>query len=47
MTEANTALRAVRLALRMSQDELARAVRNAGERAGEPNDCNERLVVLC
>ena len=40
----NTALRAVRQALRLSQDELARAVRAAGERAGEPNGCSKRLV---
>jgi hypothetical protein len=28
----------------MSQDELARAVRAAGDKAGEPNDCTKRLV---
>ena len=28
----------------MSQDELARAVRQAGDHAGEPNDCTKRLV---
>jgi hypothetical protein len=28
----------------MSQDDLARAVREAGRRAGEPNDCTKRLV---
>lgn len=44
MTEPNTALRAVRMGLRMSQDELARAVRQAGHHAGEPNDCTKRLV---
>jgi hypothetical protein len=44
MTEPNTAFRAVRQGLRMSQDELARAVRQAGDRAGEPNDCTKRLV---
>jgi hypothetical protein len=40
----NTALRAVRDSLHMSQDELARAVRAAGDQAGEPNDCTKRLV---
>jgi transcriptional regulator with XRE-family HTH domain len=44
MTEPNTALRAVRAALHMSQDELARAVRAAGDQAGEPNECSKRLV---
>ena len=44
MGEPNTSLRAVRLSMRMSQDELARAVRQAGQRAGEPNDCSKRLV---
>jgi hypothetical protein len=28
----------------MSQDDLARAVRQAGDHAGEPNDCTKRLV---
>ena len=28
----------------LSQGELARMVRDAGERAGEPNDCTIRLV---
>jgi transcriptional regulator with XRE-family HTH domain len=44
MSEPNTALRAVRASLHMSQDELARAVRAAGNQAGEPNDCSKRLV---
>jgi transcriptional regulator with XRE-family HTH domain len=44
MSEPNTALRAVRSSMRMSQDEMARAVRQAGDRAGEPNDCTKRLV---
>src|ERR1700728_1375813 len=30
--------------LRLSQDELARAVRDAGERSGEPNDCSKRQI---
>jgi hypothetical protein len=44
MAEPNTAFRAVRRSLLMSQDDLARAVRQAGDRAGEPNGCNKRLV---
>jgi hypothetical protein len=44
MSEPNTSLRAVRQSMRMSQDELARAVREAGQRAGEPNGCTKRLV---
>jgi hypothetical protein len=30
--------------MRMSQDDLARAIRLAGQRAGQPNDANKRLV---
>jgi transcriptional regulator with XRE-family HTH domain len=44
MTEPNTRLRAVRRGLHMSQAELARAVRLAGERAGEPNPCSATTV---
>jgi transcriptional regulator with XRE-family HTH domain len=44
MSEPNTSLRAVRQSMRLSQDELARAVREAGQRAGEPNGCTKRLV---
>ncbi len=44
LTEPNTRLRAVRRAMRMSQAELARAIRAAGERAGEPNTCTYRQV---
>lgn len=40
----NEDLRAVRQSLLMSQGEFALAIRSAGERAGEPNDCNKRLV---
>jgi hypothetical protein len=40
----NRTLRAVRLALRLSQSEFAAAVRQAGEALGEPNECNKRLV---
>ncbi|MFF7200604.1 XRE family transcriptional regulator [Streptomyces sp. NPDC008141] len=44
MATPNSALRAVRLGLLMSQDDFARAVRDAGTRAGQPNDANKRLV---
>jgi transcriptional regulator with XRE-family HTH domain len=44
MGEPNTHLRAVRLAMRMSQAELARAVRAAGARAGEPNTCTQQQI---
>lgn len=42
--EPNETLRAVRRSLLMSQGELALAIRSAGQRAGEPNDCNKRLI---
>jgi hypothetical protein len=32
------------MGLLMSQDDLARAVRDAGARAGQPNDANKRLI---
>jgi len=44
VTEPNSTLRAVRASLLMSQDDLARAVRDAGTRMGEPNDCSKRHV---
>ncbi|MYV99248.1 XRE family transcriptional regulator [Streptomyces sp. SID3343] len=44
MTQPNSTLRAVRMGLLLSQDDMARALREAGERAGEPNGCNKRLV---
>jgi hypothetical protein len=44
MADPNTALRSVRQTLRMSQEELARAIRNAGQQSGEPNGCTKRLV---
>ncbi|MEW2547553.1 XRE family transcriptional regulator [Streptomyces sp. NPDC047002] len=44
MNAPNTSLRAVRMGMMMSQDDLARAVRDAGTRAGQPNDANKRLV---
>jgi DNA-binding transcriptional regulator YiaG len=40
----NHTLKAVRLALRISQSEFASAIRHAGEALGEPNACNKRLV---
>ncbi|MDH6110267.1 transcriptional regulator with XRE-family HTH domain [Kitasatospora sp. MAP12-15] len=44
MTTPNDTSRAVRLGMRLSQDELAKRLRDAGERIGEPNDANKRLV---
>jgi transcriptional regulator with XRE-family HTH domain len=44
MAEPNARLRAVRQAMHMSQAELARAVRAAGQRSGEPNSCSVRNV---
>lgn len=44
MTTPNSALRAVRMGLLMSQDDFARAIRDAGVQAGEPNEANKRLV---
>lgn len=44
MVTPNSTLRAVRFGLLMSQDDLARALREAGSRVGEPNDANKRLV---
>ena len=42
--EPNETLRAVRQSLLLSQGEFALAIRAAGQRAGEPNDCTKRLV---
>jgi DNA-binding transcriptional regulator YiaG len=44
MTEPNSTLRAVRMGMLMSQDDFARALREAGARAGVPNDASKRLV---
>ena len=44
MSEPNTRLRAVRRALRMSQAELARKIREAGQQAGEPNSCTQQQI---
>ncbi|MFD5556334.1 helix-turn-helix domain-containing protein [Streptomyces sp. NPDC127068] len=44
MTTPNSTLRAVRMGLLMSQDEFARALHDAGNHAGSPNDANKRLV---
>ncbi|MCC2278499.1 helix-turn-helix domain-containing protein [Streptomyces sp. ET3-23] len=44
MAEPNTILRAVRISLRLSQDELAQAIREDGKAHGEPNDCAKRNV---
>jgi hypothetical protein len=40
----NSALRAVRMGMLMSQDDFARAVREAGDRLRKPNDASKRLV---
>ena len=37
----NTALRQARRALRLSQDEMAVAIRDAGQRLGTPNGCSK------
>lgn len=44
MSAPNAKFRAVRMGLRMSQDDMARAIREAGAAAGEPNDASKRLV---
>ncbi|MEU0689693.1 helix-turn-helix domain-containing protein [Streptomyces uncialis] len=44
MTAPNARLRAIRIGMLLSQDDLARALRDAGRRAGEPNDASKRLV---
>lgn len=44
MTAPNSALRAIRMGMLLSQDEFARAIQTAGQRAGVPNDANKRLV---
>ncbi|MEU8955677.1 XRE family transcriptional regulator [Streptomyces sp. NPDC048518] len=44
MTTPNATLRAVRMGLLMSQDDFARALRDAGSRAGQRNDASKRLV---
>ncbi|MFJ3978627.1 helix-turn-helix domain-containing protein [Streptomyces sp. NPDC090021] len=40
----NDVLRAVRIGLRLSQDDFAKALRRAGEELGEPNEASKRLV---
>jgi hypothetical protein len=40
----NATLRAVRMGMLLSQDDFARALRAAGQRAGLPNDASKRLV---
>lgn len=44
MTTPNATLRAVRLGLLMSQDDFARAIKEAGVLANRPNNANKRLV---
>lgn len=40
----NDVLRAVRIGLRLSQDDFAKALRQAGKELGEPNEASKRLV---
>ncbi|MEU3958307.1 helix-turn-helix transcriptional regulator [Streptomyces buecherae] len=40
----NDVLRAVRIGLRLSQDDFAKALRQAGVELGEPNEASKRLV---
>jgi transcriptional regulator with XRE-family HTH domain len=44
MAAPNTTLRAVRISMQMSQDRFAKAVQEAGNRIGVPNQCSKRLV---
>jgi DNA-binding transcriptional regulator YiaG len=44
MTMPNATLRAVRMGMLMSQDEFAKAVSGAGDRMGQPNGANKRIV---
>ncbi|MFC9201826.1 helix-turn-helix domain-containing protein [[Kitasatospora] papulosa] len=44
MTTPNATFRAVRMGLLLSQDDMARKLREAGQRAGEPNEASKRLV---
>jgi transcriptional regulator with XRE-family HTH domain len=44
LRQPNTVLRAIRISLRMSQEDLARCLRQAGERLEDPNEANKRLV---
>ena len=44
VTARNTALVAVRTQLKLSQDEFAHTVREAGDWLGEPNNCTKRQV---
>ncbi|MFC1429101.1 helix-turn-helix domain-containing protein [Streptacidiphilus sp. N1-3] len=43
-TTPNDTFRAVRVGMRLSQDDMARELRRVGESSGEPNDANKRLV---
>ncbi|MGF1429090.1 helix-turn-helix domain-containing protein [Kitasatospora sp. LaBMicrA B282] len=44
MTAPNETLRGVRLAMRLSQDEFARRLRQAGDELRDPNEASKRLV---
>ena len=43
-TRPNDTLRAVRMGMRMSQDDFALAIQRAGDQLGQPNAANKRLV---
>lgn len=40
----NDTLKTARLSMRLSQEELAKRIRDAGKAAGEPNDASKRLI---
>lgn len=44
MTQRNFALKTVRISLNMTQKDFARAIQEAGQLSGEPNDATPRLV---
>ncbi|MGW0731322.1 helix-turn-helix domain-containing protein [Streptomyces sp. NPDC002851] len=44
VTEPNDSLRAIRIAMRMSQEDFAKALRRAGVELDEPNEASKRLV---
>jgi transcriptional regulator with XRE-family HTH domain len=44
MDTANVALRAARMSMGLSQDDLARAIRTAGMQLGEPNEISKRTI---
>ena len=44
VSEPNLILRDVRKTMRMSQEDLARAIRQDGQRTGQVNNCTKRVV---